>query len=313
MGIVRIIDTRHTVYLIIAVMLIGMFAPWIGIANAANIVIPDLPVPLAAMPSADGTVMYQDKGAVIDASNTQDGYIMVKYTGTSSSRLKVMIATPDNINYTYDLNTNGNYETFPFTDGNGTYKVGVYQNTQDTKYAVLLSKDIKVTLSSEYAPYIRPNQYVNYQSTSKVVQKGNELVAGAKTDLDKIKVVYEYVINNLTYDKQKAQTVQSGYVPDVDKILDAKTGICFDYASLMASMLRSQDIPTRLVVGYAGTTYHAWLNVYTKESGWIEGVVYFDGKEWKLMDPTFASSSKQDPKIMEFIGDGKNYTAKYEY
>ena len=39
----------------------------------------------------------------------------------------------------------------------------------------------------------------------------------------------------------------------------------------------------------------------------------FDGHDWKLMDPTFASSGKQSREIMQYIGNGSNYKAKYSY
>ena len=32
----------------------------------------------------------------------------------------------------------------------------------------------------------------------------------------------------------------------------------------MTAMLRSQNIPCKLVVGCAGTTYHAWIDVYVE-------------------------------------------------
>ncbi len=78
-------------------------------------------------------------------------------------------------------------------------------------------------------------------------------------------------------------------------------------------MLRSQDIPTKLVVGYSGNLYHAWISVYLEGQGWVDDVIYFDGTSWKLMDPTFASSSGQSKEIMQYIGDGSNYRAKYSY
>ena len=78
-------------------------------------------------------------------------------------------------------------------------------------------------------------------------------------------------------------------------------------------MLRSQGIPTKLVVGYAGKAYHAWISVYSEETGWINNVIYFDGKDWKLMDPTFASTANQSAAVMKYIGDGTNYTTKFLY
>ena len=71
-------------------------------------------------------------------------------------------------------------------------------------------------------------------------------------------------------------------------------------------MLRSQDIPTKLVVGYTGNLYHAWINVYLEGQGWVDNIIYFDGNSWKLMDPTFASSSGQSQEIMQYIGNGSN-------
>ena len=80
----------------------------------------------------------------------------------------------------------------------------------------------------------------------------------------------------------------------------------------MAAMLRSQGIPCKLVVGYAGDIYHAWISVWTEETGWIDGFIFFDGQIWKRMDPTFASSGKDDADILDFIENG-TYTAKYLY
>jgi hypothetical protein len=120
------------------------------------------------------------------------------------------------------------------------------------------------------------------------------------------------MINNITYDHEEAETVQSGYIPDVDEVLATRTGICLDYAALMTTMLRSQRIPTRMEIGYAGTAYHAWLSTYIEDIGWVNGMIEFDGTEWSLMDPTFASNTK-NKELKEFIGDGSNYSVKYIY
>lgn len=264
-------------------------------------------------PVASGTTVYSNEKAKVDASNAKDGYVMVAHNGASKSRLKVRVTGPSGTVYTYDLNKNGNYEVFPLSDGNGKYTVGVYENTSGNKYALAFSTPVTVMLTDSYAPFLRPNQYVNYSDSSQTVKKAAELVKGKKTELEKITAIYSFTVTTLTYDKQKAQTVQSGYLPNVDKVLAEKKGICFDYAALMTAMLRSQGIPTKLVVGYTGNVYHAWINTYIPEQGWVEGIIFFDGTTWKLMDPTFASSSKQSKQIMEYIGNGSNYSAKYVY
>lgn len=278
-------------------------------------------VPLAAepvlmsslTPVASGTQTKKNSSAVIDYSNTKDGYVMVSWSEGGTPKLKVLVKGPSGTSYQYNLRTDGQYETFPLSDGNGSYTVGVYKNVSGTKYSTVLSASVSVTLTDEFAPFVRSNQYVNFTDSSKAVAKAAELCAGAGGNLDKVSKVYTFVVNNTTYDKEKARTVQSGYLPNVDDTLTTGKGICFDYAALMAAMLRSQGVPVKLIVGYTGSAYHAWINVWSETGGWIEGKIYFDGKQWKLMDPTFASSGKSSDNIMQYIGNGDNYQAKYQY
>lgn len=288
---------------------------------AAAIEIKDAAIPLAASPSAaplsitpvaSGTLVQKTDKAVIDYSNTADGYIMVKYTGSTTAKLKAQVTGPSAVTYTYDL-TAGEWTVFSLSDGSGSYKATVFQNVSGTKYATVTSVTFTVSLKNEFAPFLLPNQYVDYSNAAKTVAKAKELIGNNTETLDQVQAVYDYVVNNVTYDKEKAATVKSGYLPVLDTVLTQKKGICFDYAALMAGMLRSQGIPCKLVVGYAGTAYHAWINVYSEETGWVNGAIYFDGVSWKLMDPTFASSGKQSKEIMSYIGDGTHYTAKYIY
>ena len=81
----------------------------------------------------------------------------------------------------------------------------------------------------------------------------------------------------------------------------------------MTAMLRSEDIPTKLVIGYAGDAYHAWVSVYTAEQGWVDNLIYFDGSNWKFMDPTFASSGKDNSTVRDYISNPANYRAKFTY
>lgn len=272
--------------------------------------LPEVPQTMLLAVASGEKVKKSDK-AVIDYSNTADGYVMVQYTAQTSKRLKVQVKGPTTT-YTYNL-TPGKWETFPLSDGNGTYQVALFENVSGSKYALVQSVTHSVTLTDEFAPFLRPNQYVDYGTADTVVAKAAELTADMTDPMKKVAAVYDFVVGNLTYDKQRAATVQSGYLPVLESVLAEKKGICFDYAALMTGMLRSQGVPCKLVVGYAGTAYHAWINVWSEESGWINGAIFFDGKTWQRMDPTFASSANQSKSIMAYIGDGKNYTVKYLY
>lgn len=273
----------------------------------------DPPKPAVAIvldPEAPGTAEERNSDAVIDYSNTADGYIMAQFLTETNTRLKVLIKGPSTI-YTYNL-PQGKWEVFPLSDGNGRYHVCIYQNVYSTKYALVLSTIFDVVLSDEFAPFLRPNQYVNYTTATEAVNLGLEITAGISDSLEKVGAIYDYVITNLSYDYEKAATIKSGYLPVLDEVLSSGKGICFDYASLMTAMLRSQGIPSKLVVGYAGSTYHAWISVWTEEHGWVDGAIFFDGHVWKRMDPTFASSGNRSDEIMDYIEHGE-YTAKYIY
>lgn len=288
--------------------------------DAEEITLQDEEVPLANAPTqskvltplASGETVFSGKSVSIDASNVSQGYVMVKYLG-SNAKIKIQIIKSSGTTYTYNLNARSAFDVFPLTEGDGTYTLKLFENVSGSKYSQAFSQDFNVKLENQFLPFLYPNQYVNFTANSATVAKGLELTKGITDDLKKVEKVYNYVVDNFTYDKSKAASVRSGYLPNVDNVLALKKGICFDYASVMAAMLRSQNIPAKLVVGYTGDVYHAWINVYTKETGWVDGMIFFDGSKWKMMDPTFASSGKKSESIMKYIGDGSNYKAKYTY
>lgn len=269
---------------------------------------------------AYGADIYKSTKSEIDASNTSEGYIKVKYLNETTKKLKVIIEK-DLVQYTYDLNSKGEYDTYPLQMGDGSYKVRVFENISGTKYSTKQTATIKVKLNDQNAPYLISSQMINFTETSETVKKAKELSEGKETDIEKVDAIYNYVISNIVYDNDKAKTVQSGYLPSVDEILKINKGICYDYSSLMAAMLRSESIPTKLVTGYSSnlSAFHAWNEVYTKETGWISlNELYFDSEQWKMMDSTIASSAKQSnsPRVMEYTNkliDNKYYTKKFEY
>lgn len=262
-------------------------------------------------PVASGVEVFSNADAAIDASNATEGYVMVKYTG-SAAKVRMLIETPAGNTYNYLMDLDGNYDVYPLSEGNGVYKIGVYENLHDDQYAAAFTQSVNVTLKDEYSMFLYPNAYVDFNANSAAVAKGQELANGAGSDLEVVDNVYHYIIENVEYDYDKAETVQSGYIPDVDDTLATGTGICFDYASLMGAMLRSQGIPTRLEIGYAGTQYHAWISVYTPETGWIDNVIEFDGSQWTLMDPTLGSYANTST-IKRYLEEDSYYQIKYKY
>ena len=269
-------------------------------------------IPIVLMPEATGARVEKNSQAIIDYSNAADGYVMVKWLVATKWQLRVQVTGPSGIVYTYIIHPDESFNVLPLSDGNGSYQVQVYEQNESGRYSLIISLNTNVTLKDEFAPFLRPNQYVNFNETSNVVIKAAELVTANSSLTEKIAAVYTYVIRNFTYDTEFAELVSSGgvsgYIPDLDEVFARRKGICFDYAAVMTAMLRSQGIPTKMVFGYADDIYHAWINVYSEETGWVDQVIFFDGENWIMMDPTFASAAGNSSNLQAFIGDGNIYT-----
>lgn len=251
-----------------------------------------------------GELIYEDDKVLVDYSNSNDGYILAKTKTYDHSRIKIMIIKDDE-KYTYDLNKELEFESYPLNMGDGTYSVKAYENLSDDEYALLYSLDIEVSLDNEFTPFLYPNQIVDYNSDTKCIAKSFELVKDDTTDLDRVDHIYHWVLDNVTYDWDKVEQVQGKYVlPVLDDIYDNGKGICFDYAAIMAAMLRVQHIPTKVVTGMVSEGYHAWIEVYIENMGWIKPHVYFNSGKWTQMDPTY------DAMDRNYDGD---YSVKYTY
>lgn len=212
-------------------------------------------------------------GTVVDASQADQGYVHVKHK-ESKKRLKLRISK-GNDTYTYDLNQDGEFETFPLQLGSGKYKISVYQQVKGSQYSSVSSLSVSAKLEDEMLPFLYPSQYCWYDADSPVVAQSEALCAQIDGVQGKVDAVEAYVTGRFMYDYMKAFNIGSvtTYLPDVNDVFEKKTGICFDLAAVVCCMLRAQGIPTQLVIGYADAAYHAWNRVY------VEG-------RWQLIDTT---------------------------
>ena len=260
-------------------------------------------------PKAPGDEVLDYGEAVVDISNVSQGYVAVRYSG-NARKISIEITGKKDKTYKYFVNKTKQPVYFPLTCGNGTYQIAVYENIQGDEYSVLMMDSFEVKLKNKFLPFLYPNQYVEFTSKTKAVKEAKKLAKDSKDDLAIVKAVYNYVVKNVKYDDEKAQNVQSGYLPSVDETLKTKKGICFDYAALMTAMLRSQGIPTKLEIGYSGDIYHAWISTWLNEKGWVDNIIQFDGKSWELMDPTLAANSDNKEDVKEYIGNGEHYVLR---
>ena len=205
---------------------------------------------------------------------------MAKTSKKTSKRLKLRVVTGETT-LDYDLPGTGDYIVVPLQMGSGKYKVSLYENTSGKKYAAVGSITINVKLNREDGAFLYPNQYVDYDETTKAVAKADELCAG-KSDWESFDAVCKFM-KTFVYDYVKAMNIKAGMLPDIAGCYDLKRGVCQDLSAIMCCMLRTQGLPARLVIGYADKNYHAWT------------VTEIDGKE-VFYDPTAELNAMAKPK-----------------
>lgn len=236
----------------------------------------------AVFADASGKAVKKDGSLTVDASHADKGYIMAK-AKKGKSRYKLRVSCGDNT-MTYDLdNKSGKYEVFPLEDGSGSYTISLYKNVSGKKYSEAGKVKIKVKTDSANACLLAPNQYVNYDKNTEAVKISEEICKNLKTPREKYDAVKKYMLQNYIYDFITAVTVQPGQMPDIDRCVEKRMGICQDLSATFCCMMRVQGIESKLMIGYADKNYHAWTTTY------IDGQEYF-------FDPTVELNAASPPK-----------------
>ena len=240
-----------------------------------------------------------------DESDLSKGLLHVTYTSASTSAMKVMIEK-DTKRYTYDVNSIGVKETFPLQLGDGDYKISLLQNTTGNSYKFITSKTVTVKITDPNSVYLGSIQNVNWSVDSAAVKKAVDLTKGTTDLYKKAQILWSYMANNNKYNYTKLATLKTTYVPVIDATLRDKNGICYDFSSLYAAMLRSQGIPAKLVKGYApnyAQGYHAWNEAYDSVN-----------KKWVVIDSTYdLQVIKVKPSAVSMIKKTTEYQKVYEY
>lgn len=233
----------------------------------------------AALPITEDAdpAMPRQLTPLVDTQNADDGYVSVTYY-EPQGKYKVLIER-DNERYVYDLAADNSTQAFPLQMGDGDYTVSVMENTDGNQYMYLTQDNVTVTVDDR-AVYLASVQMVEWQG---LTEAAAILTEGADTEREKIEAIYGYVVTHITYDDGKIDELASGYIPDPIETLRDESGICYDFASLTASLLRASGIPARLIKGYADTVdgYHAWNEIYC-DGTWITVDTSYDAQMYEM-------------------------------
>ena len=74
-------------------------------------------------------------------------------------------------------------------EGNTAYTIYLLYEVGG-RYAMEMTLKVNVEMTDQFGPYLRPNQFVNYTKSTKVVKKAASITKNCKNDLAKVKKVY---------------------------------------------------------------------------------------------------------------------------
>jgi hypothetical protein len=227
--------------------------------------------------------------ASIDTSAASKGLAKVQFTGDISKTVKVLVDLNGTQHIYIIRNNDPNF--VPLQMGNGTYKITILQNVAGNKYKPITSQTVEVKDVDVNAMFSSPSLLVDYNVGMEAIKAYINLTKGDERN-DAIQKIYEDLVKGYSYDFDKVNKLPADYVPIIDQVYKAKKGICYDYSALLACALRSQGVPTKLVMGYAPDVkeYHSWNEIL------------IDGK-WVAVDTTYDSQMDKGGAAYTFAKD----------
>jgi len=122
--------------------------------------------------------------------------------------------------------------------------------------------------------YLQPDRLVPLDDTIRRWAREVVDAAGAKTDLEMARAIYNHVVATVKYDK----TGKGWGNGDIYYACDARRGNCTDFHAIFIGYARAVGIPARFAIGFplpadrgAGKIagYHCWAEFYAKGIGWV--------------------------------------------
>lgn len=257
-------------------------------------------------------------GTSFDLNKTDQGIVGVHYYAKEPKKMKLMI-TKEDVQYTYNVFNASETVYYPLQLGDGSYSISLYENTGGTKYRKIMNQTLQLNLADDLVVFLQSVQEIQFEENDRTIEFTMEMLQEALkeknkkyknfqfsklTESEKISAIYNFILEAIEYDFEKIKKLDYTYLPNNDRTLEIGSGICYDYSSLFASMLRWEKIPTKMAKGYAkdSDVYHAWNEVYLSA-----------GKKWVVVDTTFDAYAYQNNRSYTFEKKTTEYTKVKEY
>jgi transglutaminase-like putative cysteine protease len=172
------------------------------------------------------------------------------------------------------------------TDGEGAvydldreHAIGLYEGDSDVSQRT--AADLRSP--AEDSPPEFSRRYLQLPAIDpRIAALARQITSRATTEYDKAAAIEHYLRTNYTYTLNLGNAIPAD--PLANFLFERKRGHCEYFASSMAVMLRTLNVPARIVNGFRtgefnditsqylvrASNAHSWVEVYFPEHGWIE-------------------------------------------
>ena len=144
--------------------------------------------------------------------------------------------------------------------------------------------NVKRTEKVDYnSPYQSDEKLDN---TDEIRALAKDITSGSRSGYEKAKKIYDWVWQNISYDRQKySRFLRGDYSGEhgAQYALENRKGVCYDYALLVVELANAVGLEARMIKGYytfsnGHREYHAWNEIYIPEKN-----------RWISLDASYAS------------------------
>ena len=177
-----------------------------------------------------------------------------------------------------------------FRDKDGNWLAQYYLLPQEKKDIKVKGK-VKIALTPKKED-LSDYDFSQYLKERPYWETSNEKIKSLAKKLKTPEAIYNYVIDNLTYDFTRV-TTEKKRVGALVIFQNPKSAVCLEFTDLFIALSRAAGIPAREVDGFAYTNNEVQRPVpFTKDvlHAWPE---YYDQakKTWIMIDPTWANTT----------------------
>lgn len=165
----------------------------------------------------------------------------------------------------------------------GIKRSPVYENNK-----IMYEKDKSISEALKATPSIESD-------SPAIISIAEQITNGKESDYDKLLAIHDWVCSYIYYDVDSLS--RDDIVPySATEVVKRRRAVCLGYASLVAALCRSIDIPCNVVSGYAlgvNETEMQWTeaNITSSEQNHAWNEAYVDGR-WVILDTTWDCKNK---------------------